>query len=370
MKYMHISVRNAVACQRDKTAYICGDGDFAVVFELDGEWDGFPVKTARFQTENGFTDVSFRGDTCPIPVIPYARRLEIGVYAGNLKTTTPASVFLKPGIRSAWGAPEEPLPSVYDQLMEHLMDSSVELDTTQDGVGITVRYRGGEQTGFLRHSEVYVGPGEMPEGYRVQLDPSTEPPALRVRDSQGNYIPLPAIRGEKGEKGDKGDTGPQGPKGDLGEHVVRSVNGVEPSEDGALSLTPAQLGTLAISGGTMTGTLSLGGFRLTQLADPTAANDGVNKAYVDGKRLAMTALLGTGWTGEGPYTQVLALVGIRESDMPHVCPVFDADAETACAQRDSWSCVSFGTAQDAAIRFTCLEEKPTVPIPIQIEVMR
>ena len=83
MKSIHISVREAVAFQTDKTAYLCGDGDFSVVFDLDGEWDALPVRTARFQTENGFTDVSFRGDTCPIPVIPYARRLEIGIYAGN-----------------------------------------------------------------------------------------------------------------------------------------------------------------------------------------------------------------------------------------------------------------------------------------------
>ena len=371
MKSIHISVREAVAFQTDKTAYLCGDGDFSVVFDLDGEWDALPVRTARFQTENGFTDVSFRGDTCPIPVIPYARRLEIGVYAGNLKTTTPASVFLKAGIRSAWGAPEDPLPSVYDQLMEHLMDSSVELETLQDGVRLTVRYRGGAETCFLRHSEVYVGSGEMPEGYRVQLDPSTAPPVLRVRDTQGNYIPLPSIRGEKGEKGDKGDPGPQGPKGDLGEGVVRSVNGVEPDGDGAVSLTPAQLGALSLSGGTMTGALSLGGFRLSQLAPPTASTDGANKAYVDGKRLTMTALLDTGWTGSGPYTQVLEVAGIRESDMPHITPVYDDQkASAALYQKESWGCVSAGVAQDGGILFTCLEDKPETPIPIQIEVMR
>lgn len=36
---------------------------------------------------------------------------------------------------------------------------------------------------------------------------------LRVRDDQGNYVEIPAI---KGEKGDAGATGPQGPKGDTG----------------------------------------------------------------------------------------------------------------------------------------------------------
>lgn len=370
MKSIHISVRNAVAWQSDKTAYICGDGDFTVVFDLDGEWAELPVKTARFQTENGFTDVSFRGDRCAIPVIPYARRLEIGLYAGNLITTTPASVFLKAGIRAAWGAPEDPVPSVYDQLMEHLLDSSVELDTTQDGVKVTVRYRGGESVGYLRHSEVYIGSGEMPQGYRVQLDPSATPPALRVRDDQGNYIPLPSIRGEKGEKGDKGDPGPQGPKGDLGENVVRAVNGILPGADGSLTLTLEELGALGLSGGTMTGELSLGGNRLTQLAAPTDSADAVNKAYVDGKRVTMSATLGTGWEGGGPYTQVLAVEGIRESDMPHITPVYERDDKDFPARKSAWGCVSAASAQAGGILFVCLEEKPDIEIPIQIEVMR
>ena len=151
---------------------------------------------------------------------------------------------------------------------------------------------------------------------------------------------------------------------------MRAVNGVEPDGDGAVSLTPAQLGALSVSGGTMTGALSLGGFRLTQLASPTAPTDGANKTYVDGKRLTMTAMLGTGWTGSGPYTQILAVSGIRASDLPHIAPVYDQQAETALAQKESWGCVSAGVAQDGGILFTCMEDKPETAIPIQIEVMR
>lgn len=370
MKEIHISVRDRIACQTDKTAFITGDGDFTAVFDFDEEWESLPARTARFQTENGYTDIVFRGNRCPIPPIHYARMLEIGVYAGNLKTTTPARISLREGIRAAWGTPEDPAPSIYDQLMDMIMDSWVDLVTVRDGVQIKLHFRGGESTGFLRHSEVYVGSGEMPEGYRVQLDPTVSPPALRVRDLEGNYIPLPAIRGEKGEKGDRGEPGPQGPKGDLGENVVRSFNGVLPDESGALSVTPKQLGAVSASGDTMDGELSMSNHKIIGLSAPEEGNDAANKAYVDGKRMAVRAQLGTDWQGEGPYTQTVAVPGVLETDMPHVGPVYSTEAETAAGQKESWNCVSSGTAGDDSITFVCLDDKPETEIPIQIEVMR
>ena len=373
MKEIHISVRNRVACQMDKTVYLCGDGDFRAVFDLDGEWSELPVRTARFQTENGYTDVIFRGDSCPVPAIHYARKLEIGIYSGNLKTTTPARVSIRDGIRAAWGTPEDPAPSIYDQLMDMLMDSYVDLETTPDGVQLKVHFRGGESTGFLRHSEVYVGPGEMPEGYRVQLDPTVSPPALRVRDLEGNYIPLPAIKGEKGEKGEKGDRGepgPQGPKGDIGEHVVRTVNGLEPEEDGSLTLHAGQVGAVDASGGAMTGPLSLGGNQIRDLGMPVSPGDGASKAYVDGKRQYWEAILSLNWTGEGPFVQELTLEGMLAADLPHVGPVYSPDPETAAAQKEAWGYVDMGIAEDGKITFTCIEGKPETEIPIQIEVMR
>ena len=38
-------------------------------------------------------------------------------------------------------------------------------------------------------------------------------PILRVRDAQGNLIPIPAVRGEAGPQGIPGPQGPQGPQG-------------------------------------------------------------------------------------------------------------------------------------------------------------
>lgn len=49
-------------------------------------------------------------------------------------------------------------------------------------------------------------------------------PILRVRDAQGNYIPIPAIQGEAGPPGQKGDTGPAGAKGDKGDTGAAGPN--------------------------------------------------------------------------------------------------------------------------------------------------
>ena len=81
MPEIQIAVRNKIAQQENSTVYVCGSGDYTVHFDFDEEWDGLDLKTARFQTENLKTDVLFRGSTCPVPVIGYGRRLEVGAFA-------------------------------------------------------------------------------------------------------------------------------------------------------------------------------------------------------------------------------------------------------------------------------------------------
>lgn len=367
MPEIQIAVRNKIAQQTNSTVYVCGSGDYTVRFDFDGEWDDLDLKTARFQTENLETDVLFRGSTCPVPVIGYGRRLEVGVFAGNVRTTTPARVALREGIRSRWGAPEDPAPSLYDQLLEAIADTGLRLEELTDGVLLTVRFRGGEERAFLRHSEVYVGSGEMPEGYRVQLDVSKSPPVLRVRGLDGEMIPLPAIQGEKGEKG---DPGPQGPKGDVGEHVVRSINGVFPEEDGGLTLSPGALNAVNRAGDTMAGALSMGGFGITNLAFPRESGDGATKGYVDSRRLVLRASVPVSWTGSGPYVQQVAVPGLLETDTPHVAPVYADDGPTAIAQKDAWDCISQAQALNGALKLVCLEERPQREIPILLEVNR
>lgn len=375
MPEIHIAVENGVASQRDTAVYICGSGDFTAVFAFEAGWPVEDLKTARFQTESTYQDVLFRGNACPVPVFTNARKLEVGVYCGNLRTTTPARIAIREGIRSAWGPPEDPVPSLYDQILEAVGETDLRLEEVTDGVVLTVCFRGGERKAFLRHSEIYVGSGTMPEGYRVQVDPTGENPQLFVRAGDGSIVPVPAIqgpKGEKGDKGDKGDPGPQGPRGDVGADVVRSVAGQLPDEAGGVALQARHIGALPASGGTMTGNIDLGGNALTNVKAPAAATDAATKGYVDGKRLVLTTTIPASWTGSAePYTQTISVPGILATDTPHIMPVYtDPNYSVTLAQIEGWSKIVSAFSGDGAIAFYCRPDKPAVAIPIQIEVMR
>ena len=375
MPEIHIAVENGVASQRNTAVYICGSGDFTAVFAFEAGWPVEDLKTARFQTESTYQDVLFRGNACPVPVFTNARKLEVGVYCGNLRTTTPARIAIREGIRSAWGPPEDPAPSLYDQILEAVGETDLRLEEVTDGVVLTVCFRGGERKAFLRHSEIYVGSGTMPEGYRVQVDPTGENPQLFVRAGDGSIVPVPAIpgpKGEKGDKGDKGDPGPQGPRGDVGADVVRSVAGQLPDEAGGVALQARHIGALPASGGTMTGNIDLGGNALTNVKAPAAATDAATKGYVDGKRLVLTTTIPASWTGSAePYTQTISVPGILATDTPHIMPVYtDPNYSVTLAQIEGWSNIVSAFSGDGVIAFYCRPDKPAVAIPIQIEVMR
>lgn len=363
MKEIHVTVRDGAAFQTDHTAYIAGDGETWVVFALEDDWSQYPAKVARFQTESGYQDVMFRGERCHMPVFTYAQKLEVGLYAGNLRTTTPARLFVRPGIRSAWGAPADPEPNLFDQLLECLGESDLKMETLADGVRLTVRYRGEEKTAVLRHSEVYVGAGEMPEGYRLQIDTSGDVPVLKVKDQNGTVIPIPSIRGEKGDKGEDGKPGRDGRDGTC------TVNGQVPDGSGNITLLPEDLGALPAEGGSMTGNLLMGSNQIRDLGAPTRDTDAASKSYVDGKRKCTVSQLTLDWTGTGPYNQAVFLPQILETDTPHVAPVYDVDGAAAKKQMAAWQCVSFARAQNGQILFTCLDQKPETAIPIQIEVI-
>lgn len=117
---IEISVQNRVAWQTNSVDYICGNGDFVVHFVFDSEWDEHEYKTARFIHNGEHTDVVFSGDRCSVPKILNAKRVEIGVFAGNLYTTTPAFVQCRKSILCGSGIPADPPPDVYAQIMAML----------------------------------------------------------------------------------------------------------------------------------------------------------------------------------------------------------------------------------------------------------
>lgn len=124
MPTINIEVKNKIARQTSKEAYVCGNSDFVIVFAFDAEWDAYNAKTARLKYNGKYQEVVFMGNECPVPIISNTNNIQIGVYAGDLHTTTPAVVQARKSILCGDGAHEDPPEDVYNQLME-LFDQAV-----------------------------------------------------------------------------------------------------------------------------------------------------------------------------------------------------------------------------------------------------
>lgn len=74
--------------------------------------------------------------------------------------------------------------------------------------------------------------------------------------------------------------------------------------------------------------------------------------------------------GSAPYTQLVSVPGLKATDSPHATPVYSTTQSIAVDQEIAWNRISEGEARDNGVMFTCFEDKPTVDIPIQIEVFR
>lgn len=124
---------------RDKMAscsgarYVCGNSDYVIHFDFDNEWTEFETKTARFKCKKGYVDVVFSGDICAVPVITDVDLFSVGVYAGNIHTTTPAYVRAYKSILCGDMGPYDPPDDVYHQIMDilnHLTEATYTEEVT------------------------------------------------------------------------------------------------------------------------------------------------------------------------------------------------------------------------------------------------
>lgn len=92
-----------------------------------------------------------------------------------------------------------------------------------------------------------------------------------------------------------------------------------------------------------------------------------NKATTN---LYTATLLSSGWSSSAPYTQTVSVSGILSTDTPIADVVLDVVTSTAMTQISAWMCVSKIETANGSITATCLEEKPTIDIPIQLKVVR
>lgn len=128
-KQIRIIVRDKVATLEDRSQYlVCGNSDYEVVFDLDADWEGVVAKTAVFVFGETTIFVPFETAVCEGVEIKNATVCAIGLFAGDIKTTTGAAVCCKPSIRDIGGVPSEPSKEVYDEIMA-LLDKAIQAHT-------------------------------------------------------------------------------------------------------------------------------------------------------------------------------------------------------------------------------------------------
>lgn len=165
-----------------------------------------------------------------------------------------------------------------------------------------------------------------------------------------------------------------------GTGAVSTVCGVAPNSSGNVNLSASDVGALAASGGEVTGdivvngTIEMRAHRITSLADPVSVDDAVHKGYVDSaiagvKTVSVSATLTiTGWTGSAPYVQSVTITGMTDAKKAMAYPVYGSNTSANIALKEACGMVSFASRSGSVMTFTCLEDKPTVDIPITVEV--
>ena len=115
MNEIGIKIRNKRAWATDHTEIVCDNSDYTVNFDFDEEWSAYETKTARFDNGVQYVDVIFAGNVCPVPALSDASEVKIGVYAGELHTTTAAHVLCRASILGGTGTPAAPAPPRWRQ---------------------------------------------------------------------------------------------------------------------------------------------------------------------------------------------------------------------------------------------------------------
>ena len=118
MKNKTVIVRRRIATG-DGTAFVCGNSVYTITFDLDDEWSTDGYRTARFKLDNGeYIDVPFSGTVCEAPIFKDVKTVTIGLYEGDLHTTTGAAFPCVPSILCGTGTHAEPEKDVYNAIMD------------------------------------------------------------------------------------------------------------------------------------------------------------------------------------------------------------------------------------------------------------
>lgn len=159
-----------------------------------------------------------------------------------------------------------------------------------------------------------------------------------------------------------------------GTGAVSKVCGKEPNSTGNVELEAEDVGALPSVGGLMTGNIVMNSHQIKALGSPTDSADAATKGYVDtassnAKTVAKTATLtAAGWSASAPYTQSVTVSSLTDTKRAMAYPVYGSNTAINLALKEACGMVSFASRSGSTLTFTCLEDKPTVNIPITVEV--
>lgn len=174
-----------------------------------------------------------------------------------------------------------------------------------------------------------------------------------------------------GPQGPRGPEGPQGPQGEdagtIFDYMVDAgYSGTEEELQERL-MTPC----LPLGGGSMQGEVNMDGYALTGLAIPQADSDAATKAYIDNRLQIQNALLKkTSWSAVAPYKQTISLIGVSPRDYIKLTPSYTNEYETDLLIKEAWPCISYAYGGSNMVVVICLEEKPTINVPVVMEIIR
>lgn len=127
METIRINVANKIAVAVGTPLIVCGNSDYYISFTFDDEWNDYYEKTARFVfMKDGIEkniDVLFAGTICEVPILTDIDKVTIGVYAGELRTTTGAEVRCKRSVLCGFEFHKDPETDVYNQILEQISKS-------------------------------------------------------------------------------------------------------------------------------------------------------------------------------------------------------------------------------------------------------
>lgn len=131
-KQLLIEVRDKIATLKSKNFNLVGgNNDYDVVFDFDEDWQDLNAKTAIFVFDNeNPVYVPFEGNVCEGVAINDATMCLIGVFSGDLRTTTPAVVdcVYRSILDEANGTPAPPKEDVYNQIIDLINKYIKEID--------------------------------------------------------------------------------------------------------------------------------------------------------------------------------------------------------------------------------------------------